>query len=244
MSKFENIAIHVGQIKWLKKLLMPFWKFFVVEPREKKKRKAIFANGISFLEKFDSVLKINNVPYSLAFGTLLGAVREKGFIKHDLDIDVALWSDTNPQFVCNILNEAGFKKISEIVVESGNFAREETYTYLDISIDLFYFYPSEYEGLFYTCTFVPFKDCLTWEESINKHAGVMPLQLFLPMDKEVEYVPFETIKLPITKSAMDFVETRYGKNWRIPDPSFVYPMPGFSKYSYREDKVGILKSCV
>lgn len=239
MSRFVYIAKHVGKNKFLKTILRPFWNAFYVKPREKKLRAAIYKNGILFLKEFDSVLSNNKIPYSLAFGTLLGAIREHGFIKHDMDIDVALWSDTDAKKVCRLLEENGFKRLHEIVVDDGDFAREESYEKYGIKIDLFYFYPSDRRGLYSTCVFVPFKDCLTWKDSLSKYGGALPLQLFLPMEREVEYLPFESIKLPVTKSALDFVETRYGKNWRIPDPTFVYPKPGYSDYMYREDKLGI-----
>lgn len=51
-------------------------------------RKKIWAIGIDLLIQFDKVCKKHNLKYFLSFGTLLGAVRHKGFVPWDDDIDV------------------------------------------------------------------------------------------------------------------------------------------------------------
>ena len=42
------------------------------------------------LDDFDKVCRVHNIRYSIAYGTLLGAVRHKGFIPWDDDIDVII----------------------------------------------------------------------------------------------------------------------------------------------------------
>ena len=54
------------------------------------KRKQVWATEIDLLEKFDECCKDNNLNYFVAGGTLLGAIRHKGFIPWDDDIDVIM----------------------------------------------------------------------------------------------------------------------------------------------------------
>jgi len=59
--------------------------FFITE-----KRKKIWAVLLDMLIKFDDVCKKNGLTYYLIDGSLLGAIRHKGFIPWDDDIDVTM----------------------------------------------------------------------------------------------------------------------------------------------------------
>lgn len=204
--------------------------------RERKMKKLFAKNRLAVIKEFDYLLTMNNINYSIAFGTLLGAVREGGFISHDMDIDAAIWYETDYRQIERILTSNGFELIRRAETDNGNFSREDTYVKDGVLIDIFTFYPYN-DNLSYTTVFVPFDGCETFDESIKKIGGVMPVQLLLPYSKITERIPFESIDLPAIINRNDFILAKYGDNWRKPDPSYEYTnmREGFCKF--RPDKV-------
>lgn len=57
------------------------------------KMKRIWATQLRMLENFDAICKRHNLKYFAGYGTLLGAVRHRGYIPWDDDIDVVMFRD-------------------------------------------------------------------------------------------------------------------------------------------------------
>lgn len=78
---------------------------------------------LEILLEIDRVCKIYGIHYSLCYGTLLGAVRHKGFIPWDDDLDIAMLRPEYDKFtkVC----QSAFKKRFFLVDAS----TEEAYPY-------------------------------------------------------------------------------------------------------------------
>lgn len=221
---YYNILGRLKQYKLIRKVFGPIFHFFYpdksivlvdelkVNFREK---------GLKVLEAFDFMMTENGFKYSLAFGTMLGAVREKGFIKHDADIDVFMWiEDYSPRFI-DCLLENGFTIAHSFSIDNDKYGKEDTIMLDGVQIDIFYIYPPIDGRTFsYCCDFIIHPDCLSREHSINKYGGLLPRRFEIPISHDVVRVPFESLSLPILANAHEFLSLRYGKDYMIPNPNW------------------------
>lgn len=223
----QELQVLTDKIKWIKPILRPFAKFYYtfVDKKDKKRitnlKESFQKNGLNVLDSFDRTMTENGFKYSLAFGTMLGAVREKGFIKHDADIDVFMWIEDFDTQLIGVLTKAGFSLTHTFIVEDGKYAREDTIEKDGVQIDIFYIYPA-LEGREYTycCDFIPRENCRSREQSLDKYGGLLPRRLEMPTSKELIRVPFESLSLPILKNAHEFLSFRYGKDYMTPNPKW------------------------
>ena len=62
------------------------------------KMKKVWAAQLNMLELLDDICKRHNIRYFVEYGTLLGAVRHKGFIPWDDDLDIMMFRDDYEKF--------------------------------------------------------------------------------------------------------------------------------------------------
>ena len=213
-----KMAIRVGKNHFLKELLRPLYDFYLNSINQH--RNTIFKRkGIYVLKMFDKCMTENSIHYSLAFGTMLGAVREHGFIKHDLDIDVVIWNEDYSSQIKQLLAKYGFKLFHEITVDDGKSGREETYELDGVSIDIFYIYPAldEYP---YCCDFIGHKDVVSFKECMRKYGYIIPRRIQLPWQKETHRVAFDDLSLPIPINFHEILSFRYGADYMTPNPNW------------------------
>ena len=219
-DSFRKVAIFVGKIGWIKRILRPMYHKYL-EIIENRRKKLFRKNGLMVLDIFDKCLNDNGIEYSLAFGSMLGAVREHGFIKHDLDLDVAVWAEDYSEKLRSALLKCGFKMKHTLLVDDGKLGREETYELDGVSIDIFYIYPA-IDLYPYTCDFIAHEGAVSFRDSMNNYGGLIARRVQLPWKKEFIRVNFENLKLPITSNANEILTFRYGSDYMTPNPKWVY----------------------
>ena len=215
----NNLREFIGKSSLATKLIRPLYHCTLKKWKKQTEKKKFKENAHNVLESFVKCMDDNNLYYTLAFGSLLGAVREKGFIKHDMDIDVFMWAeDYNPSIVA-CLESSGFKLEYEFIVKGGVLGREQTFVKNDIGIDIFYIYPPINE-LPYCCDFIMVNDCTSFESQIKKHGGVACRRIELPFKKGRKLTKFEDLEVYIPTNSDELLKFRYGDDYMIPNPKW------------------------
>lgn len=98
-------------------ILNEFFDIRHCPPAKGARRKLQLAN-VQLLRVFDAICKKHGLPYFLAYGTLLGAVRHKGFIPWDDDIDVMVPMEQYDEFVKILQAEIAGTELMLVGVEN------------------------------------------------------------------------------------------------------------------------------
>ncbi len=149
------------------------------------------------------VLNQLGIKFWLNTGTALGAVRDKGIIPSDIDVDVTLFAkDCNLPVILGAFTRAGFQctlklyptlhkdKLSGIVVSMSGVA---------VDVDLVYYYPPE-------------DVVVALDVKPHNHGTVQPAKFY----KGDNFIDFLGIKVRIPYPPEEYFELHYGKQYRIP----------------------------
>lgn len=141
----------------------------------------------------------HQVYFLLFFGTLLGAVREKDFIAHDEDIDLALLKEDLPRFLELLfeLRRYGFEVV-----------RYEERGFLSV------IRKGEYIDLYFFDTYLP----------DSRYRYLARDIVFREHVEEKEEVVFLDGSFYVPKDAVGFLASYYGDNWRTPVRDFDFNM--------------------
>lgn len=237
----KEAAYKVGKVNFFKSLLRPIY-YTYKQKLQSKRNKNFHEHALSALKAFDKCMTDHDVTYTLIFGSLLGAVRERGFIKHDMDIDVALFIEDRSEALYDILKESGFELIRRFSIDDGTLGCEETFEYsgTGVTLDIFYICPAvkEYQ---YCCCWNLAEGCASFRESVRKIGGVYPRLIDQPIKDKMKRVPFEDIEVSITENAHECLLFAYGPDYLIPDPNYVTPTEHRTVWNDKIAKVEFFK---
>ncbi len=196
------------------------YRSLIYKPIRKKEIQKFHNNALVVLQEFDEIFQKLKIPYCLFWGSLIGAVREKGFIKHDIDIDVAMWKDDFSEDLHRALTAAGFRHVRRFLIDDGQNGMEDTYEKSGVPIDIFYFVTDKESGKSFCCTLDYINGEASWEDCFRKYGTTTLYRYEIPLSRNIKYTQFENIKLPIPENFDFILRGVYGENYMIPDPKW------------------------
>jgi len=213
--KFANKAAKIPGIKYL---LKPFY-YSYKKYLSHKRTQAFLKNGHRILKEFDRVMNENGFHYSVFAGTLLGAIREKSFLKHDDDIDIMLFYEEYSSRLHKVLSDAGFRLVHRFCIDNGEKGLEETYEKFNIPIDIFFIH-SDSVFQTYQCDFQKCEGCFSFKESMEKYGYVIARRNEFPVSKHTHRILIDDIEVNAIDNAEEWLACRYGIDYMLPNPNF------------------------
>jgi len=218
MRKFLYKSYILGtQISLKFPILYPFlkigYKVLVKPVLSWYERKIIKLYGGNIIKILHNYFENENIEYFVAFGTLLGFIRDKDFISHDTDLDLIIVDLNKP-----LKLPSSFKKIQEIFVD--NSLALIAYEFRGIRVD---FFIAKKINRSIICYDFPNKPGTNIYELIIKEGGLPVRQFLFPYTGRKKYrlkINKENIITYIPNEWEDFLKIVYGKDYMKPDPEW------------------------
>lgn len=187
------------------------WRAYAIPRR----RKCLQKHGAETIGRMHQVLTKNNVPYFCDYGTLLGFIREQGFIKHDDDIDISIQDATvRPALVLKCFMDAGYGFVHAFRYDEESRFLEFTVADVNgITIDVFFSKMLD-GGKRYASEPV-------WDPNVKypaENANSLKQRIVTAASglKPFKIAGVETV---VPENYEEVLESEYG-TWRIPDAHF------------------------
>ena len=199
------------------------------------RRRMLRKHGRYVLEHVLEVIKKHRIPAFAAYGTLLGFVRDNGFLPHDDDIDLGILpGEWTPQRLLKVLleEEEGFSFL--FAFSYNRRVTEFKLQYRKVPID-FFFYEDDGEKFFAgSYHYLPNVEY----PSPNANSAQRVCE---PRIESLDSIRVYDLDFPIPSNAEHVLESLYG-NWRIPDTNWndnkhpgIEDLPGFA-YSVTKEE--------
>lgn len=195
--------------RWLFPKIGFFWHLYS-DPR---RRRALQKYGYSHLKELVEISEKEGITLIPWAGTLLGFVRDGGFMKHDNDVDMAVLPSKSPKEAVDIMvNKYGYQLIQGLSYHGK--VRVCSFMKKGLSVD-FYFMFDDGTDFFKQYDFF-WKDDFEYNDSRQNHVG---LYSYPRMDKLTTMV-LNNIEIKIPANIEEELYYLYGKGWKVPDPNY------------------------
>jgi hypothetical protein len=205
---------------------------------EKKRQNKAFAKyGLDALREAVMAAQESGGRLFLAFGSLLGAYREKGFIPFDFDLDTGMMAEERTEDLYAAMLRHGFTMVRQYYIKETGRVCEDKFNYKGVSIDIHYFYHNGNGELF--CELCLPHESKPWREA-NKTDGFPALVRTL-CDSPLSQHDFLGVPVFLPDRTEDWLRTLYGPDFMTPNPK--WSMDDHKKRSVISEERMYRRSC-
>lgn len=201
-----KVATWLGVYKWMMK----------IDSRigARKQNKAFVKYGLEALHEAVAAADECGGQLFLAFGSLLGAYREKGFIPFDFDLDTGMLASERNDAFDEAMRRHGFSRLRQYYIKATGRVCEDKYDYKGVHVDVHYFYPCGDDGL--CCELCMPHESKPWREA-NATDGFPAIVRTVPLSTFSKQ-PFLGQEVYMPDRTEEWLRTLYGDNFMTPNP--------------------------
>lgn len=182
----------------------------------KRQNKAFLKYGLEALHEAVAASDECGGRLFLAFGSLLGAYREKGFIPFDYDLDTGLLAEERTDALVSAMRRHGFTLLRQYYIKATGRICEDKYDYKGVHIDVHYFYHDAIGNL--TCDLCLPHESKPWREA-NATDGFPTIIRTVP-DSTFTKQDFLGVQVYEPDKTVEWLKTLYGEHFMTPDPKW------------------------
>ncbi len=199
--------------RWMYPFFQKCWRSIVIPMRQKRLQKY----GADCLRRLHETLTSNGIVYHCDYGTLLGFIRDNGFIPHDDDVDITIpvCAQKTPQEVLKVLLANGYQYLHGFEYD-GRLGEFTVIDKTDISIDVFFA-----EAMANTTeTVYGFQPIWRTDYAYpSENANTLIRYVFkTPTSITTMNVCGAIVSVP--ENADEVIASEYGQEWKTPDSKF------------------------